>query len=207
MRSRSEHNIRKDNEASRELAVLQEVSRGTEMTQRELAKRVGLSLGVTNLLLQSLMRKGYLRMRRADWRRWLYALTPSGMARKLSLTTNYVSRFLDEYRRVRAYLSEQLDPLFLDGRVAVYGSGDIVGVVHLVLNEIGVRDVDVFVPDGELDAFPGLEVCAFSQLLPDRYDRFVIAAIDDAEERCAELREARVPADRMSVLFNLNRGN
>ena len=207
MRSRSEHDTRKENEASRELAVLSEVSQSSDMTQRELANRVGLSLGVTNLLLQSLVRKGYLRMRRAGWRRWLYALTPSGVARKLSLTTAYVSRFLGQYRQVRAYLGEQLDPASLDGgrRVAVYGTGDMVRLVHLVLSELGLSEVDVYVPDAQVDSLPELEVQGLSRLSTEKYDRYVIAAIDDADDRCAELRALQVPQDRMDTLFDLSR--
>ena len=208
MRSRSEHDARKETQASRELAVLSEVSQTPDMTQRELANSLGLSLGVTNLLLHTLIRKGYLRMRRAGWRRWLYALTPSGMTRKLSLTTAYVSRFLGQYRQVRDYLGEQLDLTALDGgrRIAVYGVGDMVRLVHLVLSEMGIKDVDVYVPDSQLGDLPGLDAFGLSQLSPDSYEHFVIAAIDDADERCGELRAAQVPADRMRVLFNLSRG-
>ena len=137
MRSRSEHDSLRTSGVN-ELAILSEVSQSPDITQRELASRIGLSLGATNLLLQTFVRKGYLRMKRAGWRRWLYALTPPGATRKLTLTTGYVSRFLDQYRQVRAYLSEQLDATALNesGRVGVYGAGDMVRLVHLVLTEI-----------------------------------------------------------------------
>lgn len=188
--------------------MLAEVSRSPELTQRELASRVGLSLGATNLLVQTFVRKGYLRMKRAGWRRWLYALTPSGAARKLSLTTNYVSGFLYQYRQVRAYLSEQLstETLHGGGRVAVYGAGDMVRLVHLVLNEMGIDDVDVYVPDGQLDSLPGIDAAGLSELSPDRYHRYVIAGIDDADQRRAELREAAIPDDRIDVLFDMSLG-
>ena len=207
MRSRSEHDSRRQAEASRELAVLSEVHQSPDVTQRELASRVGLSLGATNLLLQNLVRKGYLRVRRAGWRRWLYALTPSGMAHRLTLTTGYVNRFLDQYRQVRSYLGEQLGPGAVNGshRVAVYGTGDIVRLVHLVLNEIGLEDVHVFVPDGQTGSLPGLEVQGLSVLAPDQYDRIVVAAVEDADVRCAELQEASVPTEMTEVLFKVSR--
>jgi len=203
MRSRSERDTPKGADASRELAVLSAVSHSPDVTQRELASRVGLSLGVTNLLLQSLVSKGYLLMRRAGWRRWLYALTPSGMTRRLTLTTGYIGRFLDQYRLVREYLGEQLAlTVFSDGRrVAVYGTGDMVRLVHLVLSEMGHANVDVYVPDDHLHALPGLEATALSGLSPNRYERFVIAAIEDTAERQRELEAARVPAERIDVLF------
>jgi DNA-binding MarR family transcriptional regulator len=208
MRSRSEHDSKKQAEATRELAVLSEVSLSPDLTQRELADRVGLSLGVTNLLLQSLVRKGYLRMRRAGWRRWLYALTPSGMTHKLALTTNYVGRFLGQYRQVRSYLSEQIDPESLNGgrRVAVYGTGDLAQLVHLVLGEVGIEDVTVVMPDDDFIDIPGLETIPLSKIAIADYDHFVIAALADVSERCAELAAMKVPAEQINVLFDGARG-
>ena len=207
MRSRSEHDLKRAAEASRELAVLSEVRQTPDVTQRELAARVGLSLGATNLLLQNLVRKGYLRIKKAGWRRWLYALTPSGVARRVALTTGYVDRFLDQYRQVRSYIGEHLGPAAQNGRrVAVYGSGDIVRLVHLVLEEVGSEDIDVFVPDGEIGSLPGLEVQELSVLAPDRYDRIVVAAVEDADVRSTELRKASVPPEMIEMLFQVGRG-
>ena len=83
MRSDSEHKNSEDIEASRELTVLSEVQSTPDTSPRRLAKRLGISLGVTNLLLRNMARKGYVRITRAGWRRWLYALTPAGFSHKL----------------------------------------------------------------------------------------------------------------------------
>ena len=63
--------------------------------------RVGIAVGVANVLIKSLVTKGYVRASRVTWKGWAYILTPAGVARKVQLTANYVDRFLDHYRTVR----------------------------------------------------------------------------------------------------------
>lgn len=204
MRSRSEHETNRSG-APHELAILSEVLQNSDTTQRELADRVGLSLGATNLLLQSLVGKGYLRIRRAGWRRRLYALTPTGITRKITLTTGYVSRFLDQYRQVRSIIAEQFDPAVLEGnRVAVYGSGEMVRLVLLVLDEAGIQGADAYVPTGTTEALSGLSVRSLADMSIADYDRFIVAAIDDAEARYQELTVAEIDPDRIHTLFSFS---
>ena len=92
----------------RELRLLAEVESSPEVTQRELSKRAGMALGLTNLMLRSLAQKGYIRATQAGWKRWLYNLTPKGFSRKLRLTIAYVHRVMDDYQNVRATLRDQI---------------------------------------------------------------------------------------------------
>ena len=201
MRSRSEHSTHPDRDVARELAVLSEVHEAPNLTQRELAGRVGLSLGATNLLLQNLASKGYLRIRRAGWRRWLYAVTPAGMKRKITLTGDYVSRFMDQYSQVRSILGQQLDPLAATGeRVAVYGRGDLVRLVHLVLGEMGLQ-ADVFGVPSDDGSLPGMDVLDVGSLTPGDYGRIVIADLKESAARVEELLAMNVDESCLEVLF------
>jgi DNA-binding MarR family transcriptional regulator len=127
--------------ADRELRLLAEVHRRPQASQRELARRVGIALGMTNLLLHNLAEKGYVRITRAGWRRWLYALTPDGFLRKVQLTLSYVHRFLDHYQKVRQTLREELavQSLNAESRVAILGTGEFAELVYLGLNDLGYR--------------------------------------------------------------------
>ena len=59
-----------------ELRLLSQVEDSPEVTQRELSQRVGIALGLTNVLLRNLVQKGYIRATQANWKRWIYTLTP-----------------------------------------------------------------------------------------------------------------------------------
>ena len=207
-RSEREHSSGAPRGSVREFNFLSAVHQTPDLTQRELARRSGLSVGATNLLLQNLVRKGYLRIRRAGWRRWLYALTPSGVRRKVALTAGYVDSFLDQYSQVRLALGEELRVLAVAGEVpvAVYGRKAIASIVQLVLSEMGVRTVDVYLPIPESDALPGLATKDFAGLAGDQYKYIVVADHQHPEDRVAELLEMGVDEAKMAILFKATTG-
>ena len=71
-----------EREALRDLEILAELARGDQITQRHLAARLGIALGLTNLYLKRLARKGFIKITSIPPRRARYLLTPKGIAQK-----------------------------------------------------------------------------------------------------------------------------
>ena len=67
----------------KELRLLEEVESSSEVSQRQLAGQLNIALGVANLIVRTLVRKGYLRASKVHWKRWVYVLTPAGIAHKV----------------------------------------------------------------------------------------------------------------------------
>jgi EPS-associated MarR family transcriptional regulator len=92
-----------------------------DLTQRELAARLGISLGGVNYCLNALMEKGWVKMQNFSHSKnkfgYVYLLTPSGIAEKATLTSRFLGRKLDEY----AALKSEIDTLKLE--VALSDSG------------------------------------------------------------------------------------
>jgi EPS-associated MarR family transcriptional regulator len=90
--------------------ALMELARNGQISQRELAARVGLSLGRINFIVNSLIEKGYVktqRFRNSDNKlAYIYALTPSGMKRKISVTKLFISEKTREYERLLREINE-----------------------------------------------------------------------------------------------------
>ena len=63
-------------EAKHELGVLRVVHENERTPQRDIARRTGISLGMTNAILKRLSKKGYVTMRKAKGRHMAYAVTP-----------------------------------------------------------------------------------------------------------------------------------
>jgi EPS-associated MarR family transcriptional regulator len=80
------------------LKVLQE---NPDLTQRELARQVGLSLGKTNYCLRALIEKGFIKA--SNFRNsqnkvaYAYFLTPRGMEEKILATSYFLKRKIAEY--------------------------------------------------------------------------------------------------------------
>ena len=87
----------------RVLRVLQEKP---HITQRELALRLGVSLGATNFVLRALLDKGAIKVRnfRGSTQKasYAYVLTPRGLAEKAALTARFLMRKREEYEALRA---------------------------------------------------------------------------------------------------------
>lgn len=84
-----------DNDA--ELVMLENIYRSQRddeaaVTQRELAKHAGVSLGMTNVLLKRFCERGWLLVRRANARTVSYALTPEGVNEIAKRTYRYFKR-------------------------------------------------------------------------------------------------------------------
>ncbi len=97
------------------MRILQE---NPDLTQRELAQLLGLSLGGLNYCLKALMEKGWIKVQNFSHSKnkfgYMYMLTPSGLAQKAELTGRFLQRKMAEYEALKdeiehlqADLSEQ----------------------------------------------------------------------------------------------------
>ena len=203
MRSGDEHPDSLDGTFYRELRLLEEVDSATDVSQRQLARRLGIALGVANILVRSLAKKGYIRMNRLSWKRWAYVLTPAGMSRKLHLTFAYVERFVDHYKKVRVLLREDLRrlPLSKDSKVAILGTSEYAELAYLALRDIDVGDIEVFDRQPSSRDFLGIEVGQVSEIDPERYAKVVIALRDDRGLLREELTAGGVPDSQIVEMF------
>jgi hypothetical protein len=204
MRSVPELKTGSEDSTDRELRLLAEIEADPETNQRSLAQRASIALGLTNLLLRSLADKGYLRISQAGWKRWVYALTPSGVSRKFQLTAAYVHRVLGQYQRVRQMVRSEIESLGLhrESRIAIYGTGELAELVYLALQEMRIEEVDFYSngsPNGR--RFLGMRVNDISTLDPNGYDWFLLGSMDAPEGSYATLEERGVLFEKMITLF------
>ena len=204
MGSRYEHTSVSDANSDRELNLLNEVQQHPEASQRQLSARLGIALGMTNLLLHNLAEKGCIRITNAGWRRFVYALTPEGISRKIHLTLNYVHRFLEHYSQVRQTLREELaqESLNAESRIAIYGKGEFAELVYLGLKELGIEEMEIFVANAEKgDKFLGMPVQDATTLKPANFDRVVIATPGQAEAQYQTLLEQGIGRGKLVLFF------
>jgi EPS-associated MarR family transcriptional regulator len=86
----------------RVMRILQE---NPDLTQRELAEKLGISVGGLNYCLKALMEKGLVKMKNfANSKNkfgYVYVLTPPGMAEKAAITSRFLQRKLEEYQALQ----------------------------------------------------------------------------------------------------------
>jgi len=91
----------------RVMSILQE---NPKLTQRELASKLGLSLGGLNYCLRALIDKGFVKMenfkKTENKLKFVYLMTPKGIKEKSKLTYRFLERKLQEYEVLKAEIDE-----------------------------------------------------------------------------------------------------
>ncbi|MBW1801555.1 MAG: MarR family EPS-associated transcriptional regulator [Deltaproteobacteria bacterium] len=84
--------------------LLKTLSRAPDLTQREIARRMGISLGKVNYCLSELAKSGFIKINRfrasKNKSRYIYLLTPRGIEAKARLTLSFLRRKLVEYEEI-----------------------------------------------------------------------------------------------------------
>src|ERR1044072_2772732 len=129
-----------DIEAQRQLQLLEAVEEDSRVTPRALAAKVGIALGLTNIYLKRLVRKGYIKCVNVQSNRITYLLTPHGIAEKLRLTYELMVYSLTLYGEVRQHLRSVIRECAAAGRrVAIFGRGEAAELSYLALKEFGLE--------------------------------------------------------------------
>ena len=86
------------------LKILKNIQANPDISQRQLAEELGVSVGKVNYCLRALIDKGFVKAgnfkRNTDKLSYLYLLTPRGIEEKASLTTNFLKRKIVEHEKI-----------------------------------------------------------------------------------------------------------
>src|SRR5215469_5856115 len=97
-----------DIEEHRDLKLLEAVEQDSRVTQRSLASKLGIALGLTNIYLKRLVRKGFIKCVNIRSNRISYLITPRGIAEKARLTYEFIDYSLHLYGEVRRHMRAML---------------------------------------------------------------------------------------------------
>ncbi len=186
----------------RDLHLLDELTHTPGTTQRELAKRIGVALGLTNLMLRRLAKKGYVKVTGTSRNRLRYLITPKGILEKTRLTYEYLEASLQLYGQVRRFLREQLERTARAGhrRIAVYGTGEMAEIAFLTIRELRLQPVGVVEQEQRPGSFLGYPVQAFRELPRSGVDRVIVCALRGGAAELEALKAQRELAPRLIIL-------
>lgn len=100
---------------------------GSPLSQRDLARATGISIGMVNLLLKRLAERGWLMLRKANGRNLSYAVTPDGVNELARRGYRYLRRTIDDIAGYR----EKIEGLVLDAKAKGFGTILLVGASEL----------------------------------------------------------------------------
>ena len=189
-----------DVEAHRDLRVLEAIQQDSRLTQRGLASKLGIALGLANIYLKRMIHKGYVKCVNVQPNRISYLITPRGIAEKARLTYEFMDYSLHLYGEVRQHLRVALRECAAAGkRVAICGSGEAAELAYLSLKESGLDPVAVFDAEGGRE-FLGMPVLAIKDHATVDFDLIIVATLDRSGQQLQALLDVGVPKDKLFPL-------
>lgn len=191
----------------RSFLLLDEISKNNEITQRDLSKRLGTSLGLINSYVKNLTSKGYITISAIPRKRYKYYLTSKGFIEKTRMTYQHLQNFTNLYKVARQDFQILFHNLYRENveRVVFCGSDEVTEIAYITLQEFEIGLLAVVDTEVENKSFLGKKIRPVEDLKTINYDRVIITSFLKERELYAELLKAGVPHKKILLRDSVER--
>jgi len=131
--------------STKEYKVVDAISRNPQSSQRDISNDVGLSLGLTNILITRLAKKGYLKAKKINARRIRYIITPKGIKEQTKKTYKFMKRSLKVVSKIKKKIENFAIEMYGDGlkKFIIIGNGELSDITEIILKAMQLRGVSI----------------------------------------------------------------
>jgi len=191
-----------DTQELRTLRLLEEIEKEKAPSQRDLANRLDISLGLVNSFLKRLTHKGYFKITNIPRNRVRYILTPKGAAEKTRLTYEYIQYSFKFYKDVRRKLRDifhQFEKQRIK-KVAFFGVGELAEIAYICLSETGIALSAVVDEKMAGQRFFGKKVIKPAFINSQHFDRILVTTTEPVGNALGILFEQGISKDRIKLI-------
>jgi DNA-binding MarR family transcriptional regulator len=184
------------------LPILDEVAKGKPLTQRDLSRKLGIALGMTNNYLKRLTRQGYIQMVRGEKNRLQYLLTPLGISEKSVLAYRYIRRSYQVFSEARERIRLVLADLEKKGvkTVILYKATVVAEIAMLALQDSHLDLLGIVDPEKTGNPFLGHAVLPGEALRELDCDMILITTEEPIEKVAKQLEKYGIGKEKICRL-------
>jgi len=186
----------------RSLQFLEEIDNNDSPTQRDLARKFNISLGLVNSFIKRLARKGYVKITTIPRNRVKYILTPQGFAEKSRLTYEFIQYSFHFYKKALNNLQDLVNEFEKRGveKVVFYGANDLAEIAFISLKASDIKLIGVVDDSKKGESFLGYIIKSIAELSRLEFDRIIVTTIDSKEAICNKLLQEKIPGEKIIML-------
>jgi len=149
------------------LDTLLQLKADPSLSQRLLSRKLNISLGLTNSILQNLIHRGWIKVQKITGRKILYLITPEGMANVSRLMYNRFQETLHYYHYTKDLLTAYLIKLYQQGEktINIYGTGQLAEITYYAGISTPLKLNSIISDDPSKKIFLGHEVLTLSDFI------------------------------------------
>ncbi|MDL1966985.1 MAG: winged helix-turn-helix transcriptional regulator [Deltaproteobacteria bacterium] len=191
-----------DNQDLRTLQILEEIEKDKTPSQRYLAGKLNISLGLVNSFIKRLAQKGLFKIKNIPKNRVKYILTPKGAAEKTRLTYKYIQYSFQFYKSAREKLRILFYGLTKNGnkKIVFYGAGDLAEIAYISLIEVPIELVAVIDDYKAGEIFMDFVITGSDYLSTIYFDKIIITGIDDTENILNSILKKGISRSKVAML-------
>jgi len=178
------------------------VSRAGDLSQRELANRLNISLGLVNTFIKRLVKKGYFKVSTMPSNRVKYFLTPDGLARKSKLTVEYLKYSVDSYKEIKNLLLKKYRDMEVDGvkSLLFYGAGEVAELAYLYLQLTNIQLAGIIDNKKIGKKFFRHMIKGLDSLDSLEWDLILLTSLENTDQYIIRLSEKGVEPERIALI-------
>jgi DNA-binding MarR family transcriptional regulator len=129
--------------SEKELAVINEIHNNHLPDQRTIASLTGISLGLTNLIIKRLIKKGYVKAKQLNTRKIQYILTPEGFGEKAKKSYTYTLKTIDTFKKLKEDMQKLIISECKKGTsdFIISGRGELADILELAFKNIKKKNI------------------------------------------------------------------
>lgn len=182
-RVHSMNNLGPDRDNDITLRILEEISQESSITQRTISGNLNIALGLVNVYIKRLAKKGYIKIKKGPMNRVKYALTPKGFSHRVELTYHFMKSSINYFRDARHRIDIIYQQMIQNGvkTVLIWGDGEVAELAYISLRGLPLDLVGVV--DGASDdkGFFGHSIYSFEDVAALKYDAILVASFSEKE--------------------------
>lgn len=123
----------------KELTIIDKIgNNGGKITQRQIARHAGFSLGLTNLILKRLAKKGYIKISQLTPKKMHYILTRKGLAEKTKKSYHYIFKTIREIKNINNCIQQLMINECQNGmkKIGILGENELTEIIKNFTNQI-----------------------------------------------------------------------
>lgn len=188
------------------LLLLDEISKGEALSQRDLSKKLNIALGLVNSYIKNLVSKGYITIKAIPAKRYAYYLTPKGFAEKTRLTYHHLQNFTNLYKEARSDFKELFGRFYENGvkRVVFAGADEAAEIAYLSLQEFDIEFAGIVDNDRAGKDFFKFKIMPFEKIKEIDADFIIVSSFLRRNDIYKELMEADISPDKISSIFPIS---
>lgn len=188
------------------LLLLDEISKGEPLSQRDLSKKLNIALGLVNSYIKNLVSKGYITIKAIPPKRYAYYLTPKGFAEKTRLTYHHLQNFTNLYREARRDFKELFNSFYKDGvkSVVFAGADEAAEIAYLSLQEFDIEFAGIVDSEREGKDFFKYKIMPFERIKEIDADFVIVSSFLKRDEIYKRLIEADILPGNIKNIFPIS---